>query len=215
MTWFTETGVLHALQILAIVIAFIQYKILDKGSKIFLIYLILSLFFEALATYTAIHYHNNLLVINIFDVLQYVITCIYFSYSISSLTRKRTTILITVGIIVWLLTSWYKPITSTLNTYFLAFESISIIGLCHYYFYDLLNADDNKSANASFFLVSLLFIFWSFTFMYWLFGLTLRTSMADSGKWLGMLIMIINLVCYSGFSLVFLFYKKLQNVERS
>lgn len=215
MTWFTETGVLHTLQILAIVIAFIQYKLLDKGSKIFLVYLILSLLFEGLATYSAIHYHNNLLVINIFDLLQYVITCVYFSYSISTLNKKRTIALITTGIIVWLITTMYKPLTTALNTYFLAFESITIIGLCHYYFYDLLNADDNKSANASFFLVSLLFIFWSFTFMYWLFGLTLRTSMADSGKWLGMLIMIINLVCYSGFSLVFLFYKKLQNVERS
>lgn len=211
MTWQTQVAIVNSLQVVTMLIGIIRIKHLDNASKTLLVYIVLSTSSELLATYTAIHYHNNLVVLNIFSLIEYLVTCLYFQKSIPAFRLTKVISILLIGIAVWIFTTLSHPIHKQLNTPFLVFESTTIIGLCHYYFYDLLNADDNRIITPSFGFVSFLFIFWSFTFTYWLFGLTLRTGMQEQGVWLGRLIWIINLVCYSGFSLVFLFYKKLQN----
>ncbi len=211
MNWFEFGITFHALQIGVILSGIIQFKILDNPSKIFLLYIFLSAVSELVATYTAIHYKNNLLGLNIFSIIEYIITCKYFSVCISNFRRSRLIFLIFLGITIWGISTIIYPLKQALNTPFLVFESITIVALCHYYFYDLLNADDNRVITPSFGFVSFMFIFWSFTFTYWLFGVSIRDHMAEQGKWLSQLIWAINLICYTGFCLVFLFYKKLQN----
>lgn len=212
MTWFSQDNIFHVVQVLALFAGFIKYSTLDKASKFFIFYLLLSYLAERLSSYAALEYKNNLPVLNLFSIIEYAFTCIFFSLTIQKLKKINTLKLLIVGAIFWIITSLLYSFKVTLNTPFLVFESISIVCLCHYYYYDLLNADDTTAIPVSFWLVSLLLIFWSFTFAYWLFGLTIRTNMQSAGEWLGKLIWIINIICYTGFSLIFLFYKQLQRL---
>lgn len=210
MSWEIETAISHALQILAIAVGLIQLKLLDKASKFFLLYLFITSTFEVAASITAIYYHNNLFILNLFSIVQFILSCIYFGLNIRSLNKTKLIILLITGIIIWTITSLIYIKQSSLNTPFLVFESLIIVILCLYYFYNLLNADDYKFYTPHYFITSLLLIFWSFTFMYWLFGLTIRTNMAENGLMLSNMIWVINILTYTGFGLVFLFYKKLQ-----
>lgn len=65
-----------------------QYRRLDKAMRIFSFHCGISLLTEILAYYTAIAYHNNIIVYTVYSIIDTAVFCIYFNYSIPYF-RKR------------------------------------------------------------------------------------------------------------------------------
>ena len=103
-----------------------------------------------------------------------------------------------------------QPITE-LNTNFIVLESFLAIGMSLFAFYKLLASDIiDVHLNPRFWFSSIFLVFWSFTFFYWLVGVTIYNLMPDKAFWLNAMILFINIAAYSGFGVVFLLYKKMK-----
>lgn len=213
MSWEFETASIITVQLTASVIGLIQTRFLDKASKLLVFYLALSLVFESLATYHAVQYNNNLAILNRFAPLEFILISLYFGSIISQLSRRIMLFIIAITVIIWLITNQWYPYQDAYNTGFLIYESIGTIALCLYYYLDVLSTDDARGIGPSFWFVAFLLIFWSFTFFYWLLGFALQNNLGEDGKWMGTMLWVINLVCYAGFGIVFLFYRKLNTVD--
>ncbi len=106
----------------------------------------------------------------------------------------------------------FQDFKEVYNNYFLFYESISVTLLCLMFFYDFLLKEETQSFfNPKFIYTSLLLVFWSFTFVYWILVIYLYDVVPQSeNAWINTFIWAISLITYLGFGLVFLFYKRLQ-----
>lgn len=202
-----------SLLLLSVFRCLVLYKILDKASLILGIYLLATFITELLAAISIVVYKHNIVIYNIYSIVQYVLLCMYFTQIIDRLNKRQHRItIITIGIITYVINIiLFQDARDTPSTNFLAFESITIVSMSLYYFYENLNIDNNSNnLNSHFWFNSILLIFWSFTLFYWLVGLTIYKSLGDKSILLNYMMWSINILTYTGFGLVFLFYKKLQ-----
>lgn len=192
----------------------LKRKAIDTPAQLILYCIILTTISETTARILALTIKNNLFVYHIYTPIQFLFISLFFNYSIPSFKKRYLGIVIGIsGIIFSIFNSIFlqNPFT-TFNTYFLAVESFLIITMTLCYFYSFLdNANTSKQfATADFWIACLLLVFWSFTFFTWLTGIAL--SLVDPIYMLGVRYMMyaINIITYTGFGLVFLFYRKLQ-----
>lgn len=202
-----------AILITAIIVGMCKYLILDNSTRIMFFYIFIATAAEITAYYCAKEYKNNLPVYHILSPIQLAVLSFYYS-SIISTIKKRVALIISIGgvIIAIFNAVFVQNPFKQLNTYFLVLESIVIIVMTLYFFYYYLNLDyDSSRKLLTHFIIScLLLLFWSFTFLYWLAGLSIRIGLSDNGVWMKFMIMGISIITYTGFGLVFLFYRKLQ-----
>lgn len=198
------------------IIGLIKIKSIDTPAKIILTCIALTAISESIAHYLSISLKNNLVVYHIYNPVQFLLLCKYYNSIISFFKKYNTGIVIGItGIILSVLNSTFlqNPMTS-FNTNFLVLESILIIGMTLCYFYDFLNTTHTTKqfATSDFWIACLLLVFWSFTFFTWAAGIALSLVISDYMFWIRYMMYAINIITYSGFGLVFLFYKKLQPV---
>ena len=216
--WLTLVTIYWIILFIASLSGAVRYRILDTASKWVVWYIVLTCVSEGLAIYFSIALHNNLFVYHIYAPLQLVMLTGYFDRAFFRVRTRNTGIVIAAA---GMLLSAYNSLflqspRTTLNTYFMVFEAFVIITMALYGFYELLRKDMPLDifSNPYFWYNSILLVFWSFTFFYWLVGLSIRISMHESGAWLGNFIWVINVITYLSFSIVFLFYPKLNQIER-
>ncbi len=212
--WSTLINTYFTVLIGAVIIGSINYKNIDTPLRITLFYLIVTALAETVAFYCAKELKNNLLVYHIYNPIQLAILSLFYNSIIHTFKRYRVGYSIAIaGLVLSIINAlFFQNPLSSLNTYFLVAESIIIVGLSLYYFYYYLHLDyiTSKSVRSHFVISCILLIFWSFTFFYWLAGLSIRITLSDQGAWMKFMIMGISIITYTGFGLVFLFYRKLQ-----
>lgn len=196
------------------IIGLVRYKIIDTPAKIILVNIALTTLSETIAHYLSLSVSNNLMVYHLFSPIQFLLLCIYYNSIVGFFKKYNTGIVIgIIGIILSVLNSSFlqNPVTS-FNINFLVLESILIIGMTLCYFYDFLNTTHTtkRFATSDFWIACLLLVFWSFTFFTWVAGIALSLVISDYMFWIRYMMYVINIITYSGFGLVFLFYKKLQ-----
>lgn len=195
------------------IIAITRHKEIDVPASFITVNLILTFIAEATAHYLGYNSKNNLLIYHIFSPIQLTCTLGFFFYTIKALKKKYFILSASLVILLSTLNSYYlQSPNKDFNSNFLVFEAFIIIGLSQYYLYDFLleTSLTNGIYNPSFLFVCLLMLFWSFTFIYWLAYNLMYDVVNINFWWLKYMIWSINIITYVGFSLVFLFYKRLQ-----
>lgn len=197
-----------------IVVGGTQYSELNTSTKAIFYLICLTLVAEISAyTYSTITKEANYLFYHIFNPLQFILLSYYFNNAISYYKKTYIGYIVAaLGIIIAIVNSCFFQYPSTYyNTYFLAFESIAIVGLSLYHLYIVLNSDESYVLNIpTYFFTSILLIFWSFTFFYWLAGFALSYVDSENSSWIRTLHGLINIITYTGIGLIFFFYRKLQ-----
>jgi hypothetical protein len=187
-------------------------NILDKASKIIGLYLLLTLITELLAFMGIILYRYNIPIYNTYSIVQFYLLTIYFSQTTILLRKKATrNSILLLGTFIYIQDSIVsRDFMLDPNSGFLAFESISFVCFSLIYFYDVLNEkSESHILSQHFWFTGILLTFWSFTLLSWLVGLTIYQSLKDNSIILNYMMWAINIITYTGFGLVFLFYRKL------
>ena len=215
MSWISKTIIYQVVLLLAAIAGLVHYKRMDKASRLLVWFICSTFLSEAIAVWFALKYGNSLIVYHIYNPLQLFLIALYFNFEIEYFHRKKIGWYLGIGGIMLsifnsvFLQSPFKVIDSN----FLITESFIIIGLCLYSFYSLLLEDSVEDFfDNRFWFSSLLLIFWSFTFCYWLIGPTIYKTSPKTSEWINVMIWVINVLCYSGFAIVFLSFRKMKRV---
>lgn len=213
MSWLVSTLLILTVLFTASIASLIHFNKMDKASKYISLMIIISFLGELIATIVVIYFKKNNIIYNISNMLYFFTACLYFNTIIKSFKKNNIGLLIGIaGIVVSLLNILFIQGLHLANTNFWALESIIIVSFCLYYFYNLLLSDETDDKNIKlpiyFWYNAILLTFWSFTFFYWLMGITIRTVYHDTTNWLKYLLFGINLITYTGFAVVFIRYKK-------
>jgi hypothetical protein len=215
--WLTQTIIYQSILLTSSVTGLIYFKKMDKASRIIVLFIVSTFISEAIATFLAVKYHNNIFVFHIYSPIQILLLSLYFNFSIEKFHKKN------IGWIVGALIVCFSIINSlfiqnfskAFNSNILIVGAFVIIAMCLYSFYDLLLGDDvvELLSIKRFWYTALLLTFWSFTFCYWLVWQALFQPTSGNIKWLSVMIWTINVLCYSGFAIVFLSFRKMKKVE--
>ncbi|RYE24969.1 MAG: hypothetical protein EOP51_05660 [Sphingobacteriales bacterium] len=214
--WLTKTIIYQSILLTGSVTGLIHFKKMDKASKVLVFFIVSTFVAELAATFFALKYHNNIFIFHIYNPIQILLLSLYFNFSIEKFHKNN------LGLIIGVLAASFSVINSlfiqdvftTFNSNILIVASFLVIAMCLYSFYDLLLGDDflDLNTNSRFWFSALLLTFWSFTFCYWLVWQALVRPSSANTMWLSVMIWTINIVCYSGFALVFLSFRKMKKV---
>lgn len=207
---------IYLLLLLAVsIIGFTKYSIVGTAERVIIILLAITSISETTAHFLISYMGRNLIVYHIYDPIQFFLVCLFFNYSIKAFNKRKIGLVIGLsGVIISLVNSiFFQKFLTDFNSNFTLFESISIIAMSLYYFYDYLSNKDNTLYTFSFWTTCILFLFWSFTFFRWLAEFALPELAKEQIFYIIYMMWFINMITYSAFGLVFLFYKKLQPVE--
>ena len=212
--WWIKTITFRVILLIPALASLIQFKKLDKASKYIAALISLNFIVETSAAWGAFVYHQNNIIYNIHGPIDLLIICLYFNTVIESFNKNNTGIIIGVfGAVVAILNVLFIQDIFVLNTNFLALQSVLVVAMCLYYYYDfLLNDTFQKKLPIHFWFTSLLLIFWSFTLFHWLVGLNIANN-GEIVSWPYTVIMIVISIIYLSFGLLFLNYKKLNADE--
>jgi len=179
----------------------------DLGSRILAILMILTAVVEAFAYFIALKYHNNMVLYQIFNPIQLLLLMAYFGAAIDHLNVTLMTWSFGFAglILAFFNATLFQPI-HTHNSNFLLIESVLVIGCCLYAFYrqfmDYEKLDLKQYHH--FWFTSLIFLFWSVTFIHWgLYGL-MKEHMKENIFVVHIIIFLVNFLFYSLVGYVFL-----------
>lgn len=201
-----------AVLLIATICGLINYKKMGPSSKIMVWYVAATFAFETTATLAGYFLKYNLLIYQLYSYLQLFLICLYF-HSTSLRFRNNKAILIVgiIGISLGIIGALLQRENENISAHLLVLEAYLIIGMSLHSFLELLGSDElDMNRNPQFWFSALFMIFWTFTFFYWLVGLTIRAELPENGVWMDIMIWTINILTYAGFALVFFFYKKMR-----
>lgn len=212
--WLIKTIIYQSILLTGSIVGLIYYRRMDKASKIIVLFVSSTFISEAIATFFAVKYHNNIVVFHVYNPIQTVLLSLYFNFSIEKFNKKNIGWIIAGFAVAFSIINsvFIQSIFKVFNSNVLIVESFLVISMCLYSFYDLLSGDDlgELFSNSRFWFTSLLLVFWSFTFCYWLIWHALYKASSQNFLWLSIMIWTINLLCYSGFAIVFLSFRKMK-----
>lgn len=213
--WLLNRLILLTILLCASVVSLIQFKKLDKASRYIAVLISFTFLVESLALWAAYEFQQNNPIYNTANIIEFVLLTLYFNNSISSFKKRNVGYKIAAaGIIVALFNLFFIQDIFILNTNFLAVESLSIVGMCLYYFYDFLRGDTYlEKLPPQFWATSLLLIFWSFTLFHWLVGFYIMYTNSYVADWPYHIIMVVNALTYLSFGILFFNYRKMSQVD--
>lgn len=182
-----------------------RYAILDSSSKIVLLIIASGLLFESAAMYAA--EHSNLLLMNVYNAVHFLLVCIYFNHTIDVFIRNNTGMKIGIA---GLLLGLAGTIDLSISHYLALAHGLFMTGMCLFAFYRLLARHEQLRLihyHHFWFIVIFLF-YWSIIYFIRSFchyrGILPASGLAFAEH----SIKLINLVTYAGIGFVFLLYKK-------
>ena len=203
--------VYHLILMLTALCCLWRYRSLPVALKIIGILILITIIDEALATYFAYKYHNNLAVYSLFNLVQSFIIGLYFNYSIE-VFRKRH-IGYVVGVVSFLVgianILLLQPLNHS-NSYFLFFEGIVTISMALFSFARLMleNRKEQLTNNPHFWIAALLTFFWVITFFDWGLYELFVVKYPTEGWILAVLMELSSIITYGGIAIVFLNYNR-------
>lgn len=147
-----------------------RFNRLDTPAKILAVLVCCALINESAAYYLARKYHNNLPLYAIYCLMEFGLLCLYFNKVIDVFIKKNIGIYIAIaGILLGIINLVFIQSLNSLNSYFLFFEGLSVIGMSLFAFFRLLlkNDDLRLYKYPHFWFISILIFFWCTTFLFW------------------------------------------------
>lgn len=213
--WLINRLILLMILLFASIMSLIWLKKLDKASKYIALFLLFTFIVETAALWAAYKFRQNNPIYNIAHIIRFTLLSLFFNESIISFKKKKIGVYSIIwGISVALINLIFFQSLYILNTNFLAFESVTIVAMCLYYFYDFLLTDTYlKQLPIHFWFVSLLLIFWSFTLFHWLVGFYIMYAQNNMSDWTYNIIVVVNMLTYLSFGILFFNYRKMSKVD--
>lgn len=213
--WLVNRIILLSVLAIASIASLILIKSQDKASKLISYIVYTAFIIELTAVFAAYIFQQNNPVYNVYNIIQLILYTLYFNSIIPSFKKRGVaTVIITIGCISSILNLLFLQDIYTLNTIFLSLESVIIVGMCLYYFYDFLLSDTYlKRLPIHFWFTSFILFYWSFTLFHWLVGFYLMYTNGVAAEWTYHIIMVVNAITYLSFGIIFFNYRKMSKVD--
>jgi len=199
--------------LLALASGLYRYKRLDKAARILCLLLGASAITEIIAAYAAYRYHNNIPVYSLYDLVEFLLTALYFNYTISAFRKYNTGIYVGIaGVVCGILNLVFLQPISRFNSNFLFLESTGIIVMSLTLLSELmLNRDQQELKRNPHAWFALIFaLFWSVTFLNWPLYDYFALHIKNGSFIIGYSMLAENIAMYGGITAVFLFYPRIQ-----
>jgi hypothetical protein len=196
-----------------LVVGILRFNKLDLGSKILCILIAVCILNESISYYCAVKYHTNLLVYNIYDLVEFFLVCLYFNSTIDIFIKKKIGLFLgIIGLVVGLLTMYSIQPTKQINTYFIFFEGFCITGMSLYAFYKILlnNEQLQLTLYPHFWFTATLLMYWNISLANWGTYDLLRVKFPGIIGFLNSFIWSLDILCYMAFGTIFYLYPKMQ-----
>lgn len=212
MNYYFSVFMSLSLSALPVLIAALRFKMLDKASRMIFYLLSLAFVTECLAAVVAFRYRNNLSVYNISNLGQVFLIALYFNFCSSTLKRRNIGLFLGIlSIIVGVLNMWlFQPIDTYNSNYFL-YQTLLVLVLGMYvYTQFLLNKTYLRvQRSPHFWFILVLFFFYVFNF----FTMSLydyeTKHLNEYKRLVDYSIVYLSAATNTAFTLVFIFYPKL------
>ncbi len=191
-----------------------RFKEIDTGSKVLFILVCCALVNESAAYFLAKKYQNNIPLYSVYCLIEFGILSFYFNKVIDVFIRWNLGIYIGIsGIILGIYNLLFIQHLNTMNSYFLFFEGLSVIGLSLFAFFRLLLTHDSLHLYKyhHFWFICILVFFWSITFLNWGLYDYINLKLQHAAWKINFALTIIGAITYGSFGCVFLMYPKMQN----
>ena len=209
----------HFLLVGTTLLGILNYRNNNLPTNIFVASLIITSISEVIAYKLALERKNNLLLYHIYTPIQFFFLCLYFNIIISFFRRIYAGYIIGISAIVLsvLNTIFLQHPKTSYNTNFLAIESLLVVGMTLCYYYDYLSKPITSKhiTSPEFWITCLLLTYWSFTYLRWLVETTVPSLITANAIIIQYMMWSINIFTYSGFAIIFLFYRKQKVSVRS
>ena len=186
-----------------------RFKKIDIAAKILSILVCSAFINESAAYYLAIKYHNNISLYAIYCLLEFSQLCLYFNNIIDVFRKNNIGIFIGVaGILLGIINILYIQHLHVLNTYFLFFEDLMVIGMSLFAFFRLLIKNDSLYLfqYPHFWFISILAFFWSITFLNWGLYDYINLKLRNTAWQVNFALPVIGIITYSSLGCVYLWY---------
>jgi len=187
----------------------VQFRKLDNGGRIILLLLFVVLLDELIAHYFAKKYHNNLVVYNIYGLVELCLMILYFSYINNFFGNKKIAFFLLIfGLSAGILNFMFFESFQKLNSVYIFFEGFIIIVLALITFYRLLvfNEDLKLYRHPHFWFASVFLFFWGVTYLNWGFCPLLKNKHTISQ--IIFFVWIVNIITYGSIGIIFQLYPK-------
>jgi hypothetical protein len=202
--------------VIALCSSIVRYKGMDTASRVLCFLLGISVITEIVAYYSAKKYHTNLAIYTIYTLVEFSLISMYFNYSIDFFYKHKLGIYIgAIGLLLGVANIIFLQPINQINSYFLFFESITIIAMCFTAFARLTMLHDQLQLlkyHHFWFLIIITF-FWCSTFLNSSLYKYIVFTLGKNGWILLTLNLIENIVTYCSFAIVFLLYPKMQQQD--
>lgn len=189
-----------------------RYRAVDTASRILAILICCAFANEGAAFYLTKKYHNNLPLYAFYGLLEYALLCLYFNRVIDIFIKYNLGLYIAlVGVILGVLNILFVQHLN-INSYFLLFEGIVVIGMSLFAFFRILLKNDslNLYRYHHFWFISVLIFFWCITFFSWGLYNYINQKFFRSALNINIALAISSTITYSCFGCIFLLYPKMQ-----
>ncbi len=193
-----------------------RFRQLDTASKILFLLICCAIINECAAYYFAKKYQNNLILYNVYCFVEFGILSLYFNNSIDVFLKKNIGVYIGIlGIILGILSLVFIRHSNSINSYFLLFEGLSVIGMAFFAFFRLLLKHDSLHLYKypHFWFNSIFVFFWSSTFLAWGLYYYINIKLQQSAWEINTALLIVSSIMYTSLAVVFLFYPKMHRIN--
>jgi len=193
-----------------------RFKCLDIASKILAVLVCCALINESAAYYLAIKYHNNLPIYAVYGFVEFGLLCLYFNNTIDVFIEKNIGIYIGIGgIILGIINLIFIQHLNSLNSYFLLFEGLCVIGMSLFAFFRLLLKQDSLHLYKypHFWFIGILIFFWSITFLTWGLYDYINLKLHYAASKINLALAIVSAITYCSLASIFLLYPKMETIN--
>ncbi len=193
----------------AVFMGLLRWRKAGAAMRMFVALLVVSFLGELVALWWAVRHGNNNAVYNLFDIMQFIILCLYFNESIMSFRRYGIGIWLAVfSVVFWSITS-FPSVNADLDTGFLLYEGLITLGMCALLQIQLYRADGPAKVTsfAHFWLSGALMFYWACNLLNW----QLFQYYGNEDNYFILLMPLVsNIVAFAIFGIVFFKLPKLQ-----
>lgn len=179
----------------------------DKASKVIVVLLTLTFLSECSAHWAALRFRNNMFIYHFFAPIQLIILGVYFDL-IEGIRKRKTGLMIGMlsTLVATVNTAYFQPL-HILNSNFLLFEGLIIMGLTLYSFQRILTDDTiNIYKYGHFWTIVILIFFWSVTYTTWALYSVLQVKKLFLIPYISHILWSVNVITYAAIGFVLIYF---------
>lgn len=206
------TRIYDMVLLLSCICALYYFRKVDKATKFLCLWILTGGITELLASYFAMKYKNNLPVYALYSIIELFLILFYFAYSVKFIRRhKLHFIIIVASTLMWLVNvRWLQPLNS-INSNFIFIECLITVCLSLYAVYRrLLLYNHSLTQKTHFWIPCILLLYCCGTLWNWGFYDYFLKYYPGRTIILSVCILCMNIITYSAFTLILLFYSKMK-----